>query len=698
MPLPAKIFLPKYPFARLLAALAAGIIIQWYLQLSLSLLIFLFGFLSAALVCFGFLSLRKKYKFHWLQGLIILFIVAMAGSMLTYLNDIRNQPGWYGNREPKANTYLVSLKELLEEKSKSFKAIASVDAALIDGKWQETSGKILLYFQKENFQENVTYGSQIIFNKPLQEIKNTGNPGAFDYNRYCIFQDITAQVYLKNDEYKALPELKTNWFTELLIKTRNGTLNILKENIKSDKELGVAEALLIGYRTDLDKDLVQAYSNTGVVHIIAISGLHLGMIYGLLAMIFSYFKKYRITKFIRPIIILGVLWMFTLVAGAAPSIMRSAVMFSFIVLGEILNRRTNMYNTLAASAFCMLVANPFTLWDVGFLLSYAAVISIVTFMMPVYKLLNFRNKIPDKIWSLTSVTISAQVLTIPIVIFYFHQFPNLFLITNLLVVPLSGFILYGEILLLILSPFAIVAGWAGNIINAMIAAMNFFIERINYLPFAVWNDLQINVLQTWLLYGIIISLCVWLLQKLKPAFIIACAFLALFTISISLDIISHNRQQQLVVYNVPKMSAVDIVEGDHYLFAGDSALTADEALRNFYLKPSRVLNRCGTSPKKLQQIPANQLLSINNLIVLLIDNNFQLPRDYHGNKIPVNLLIVSKNPRIYISDLSNIFSVDQFVFDSSNPLWKTGLWKKDCESLHLRFHSTADSGAYVMEL
>ena len=127
----------------------------------------------------------------------------------------------------------------------------------------------------------------------------------------------------------------------------------------------------------------------------------------------------------------------------------------------------------------------------------------------------FPNKILDKIWSLTSVTISAQVLTIPIVIYYFHQFPNLFLITNLFAVPLSGFILYGEILLLIISPFSTIAAWLGGMLQAMISTMNNFIERVNYLPFAVWSDLQLSVLQTWLLYGIIISLCTWLVQKIK---------------------------------------------------------------------------------------------------------------------------------------------------------------------------------------
>src|SRR5439155_6124479 len=145
-----------------------------------------------------------------------------------------------------------------------------------------------------------------------------------------------------------------------------------------------------------------------------------------------------------------------------------------------------------------------------FLLSYAAVISIVTFMQPVYKWLYFQNKILDKIWSLTSVTISAQVLTLPIVIFYFHQFPNFFLITNLLVVPLSGLILYVEILLLCISFIGSVATITGIILHGLVLFMNTFIEHINNFPFAVLNNLQISVFQTWLLYGFLIILCIWL--------------------------------------------------------------------------------------------------------------------------------------------------------------------------------------------
>jgi competence protein ComEC len=389
------------------------------------------------------------------------------------------------------------------------------------------------------------------------------------------------------------------------------------------------------------------------------------------------------------------LWTFTLVAGAVPSILRSAVMFTFIVIGQAINRKTNIYNTLAASAFCMLVYDPFMLWDVGFLLSYAAVISIITFMQPVYRWLYFENKILDKIWQLTSVTISAQILTLPIVVFYFHQFPNFFLITNMLVVPLSGLILYGEILLLCVSFVNVFASFVGKILHALIWFMDNFIEHINNFPFSVWNNLQINIFQTWMLYAFIVLLCVWLLRKSVASFIISLVCFSAFIISVSVELIHRNHQQKLIVYNVPKQSAMDIIQGDHYYFIGDSVLLKDDFLQNFHLKPARNLFHIASNDTTLKIFPDN-FIKIENVSVLIIDSSF---KDFTSfKKTPVDIIVICKNPSLNIDQVQNQFACKEIVFDSSNPLWKIERWKKQCDSLHLRFHSVPQQGAFVMDL
>ena len=199
-----------------------------------------------------------------------------------------------------------------------------------------------------------------------------------------------------------------------LISSSKKLVQLLRKYIPGEKEKGLAEALLIGYKNDLDKELVQSYSNTGVVHIIAISGLHLGIIYWLLELLFQPLLKKRKTKWLRPLLIISGLWTFSLLAGAQPSVLRSALMFSMIVIGESLGRKNTAFNSLACSALILLLINPYWLWDLGFQLSYAAVASILIFMRPVYNLLYFPNKLIDFIWKMNAVTLAAQILTISI--------------------------------------------------------------------------------------------------------------------------------------------------------------------------------------------------------------------------------------------------------------------------------------------
>jgi competence protein ComEC len=688
--------LKKYPFIRLLLPLIAGIILQWYFQIELLYILLVSIAAISLLFIFIFLPVAKKFSLRWLQGYFIMIVFTALGSCITYTKNITHQKEWMGSYYQSNDAVIVTLEEPLVEKNNSYKAIASVNAIKEKNIWKNSTGKILVYLQKDSSLSKLGYGSQLLINKPLQTITNSGNPGAFDYKRYCLFQDVTHQVFLKQNEFIVLQTKNIHWLQQKLFDIRNATIETIQKNITGEKEQGVAEALLIGYRNDLDKDLVQAYSNTGVVHIIAISGLHIGMIYALMIFIFSFLKRFKWTNWFKPIIILFVLWAFTLVAGAVPSILRSAVMFSFIIIGQAINRKTNIYNTLAASAFCMLVYNPFMLWDVGFLLSYAAVISIITFMQPVYRWLYFENKILDKIWALTSVTISAQVLTLPIVIFYFHQFPNFFLITNMLVVPLSGIILYGEILLLCVAFIIGLASIVGKKLYWLIHFMNTFIEHINNFPFSVWNNLQINIFQTWMLYGFIILICVWLLRRSSASLIISLSFLSAFIFSVSVEMINCNQQQKLIVYNVPKQSAMDVIQGDKYYFVGDSALLKDGFLQNFHLKPARNLFHAASATDTEIKIFPENIVRIGNVSVLLIDNAF---KDFSSsNKTLIDIIVICKNPTLSINQLQNEFACKEIVFDSSNPLWKIERWKKECDSLHLRFHSVPQQGAFVMDL
>ncbi|TMI65698.1 MAG: ComEC family competence protein [Bacteroidetes bacterium] len=684
------------PFIRFLIPLMTGIVLQWHLQIQLIVLWIVCGISLTILTSFFLLPFFQRYKLSAISGLAITVLFISVGGLLAWYKDIRHDENWFGRYYSNRVALVLTLQENPVEKTKSYKANASVDFILNDDTSIKTSGSLIIYFKKDSAANKLNYGSQFILKKSLQEIKNAGNPGGFDYKRYSLFQGITHQAYLKENDFVLLPGENKTRFKEFIFSTREKILNILRANIKGEKELGLAEALLIGYKDDLDKTLVQSYSNTGVVHVIAISGLHLGLIYWLLLKLFWPLQKRRNTRWLRPVLIIAGLWLFSLLAGMQPSVIRSAVMFTCIVLGETWTRKSSIYNTLAFSAFLLLFINPYWLWDVGFQLSYIAVLSIVIFMKPIYNWFYVKNKALDFIWKLNAVTLAAQILTVPVSIYHFHQFPLSFIFTNFVAVPLSSLILLGEILLCVVSFIPTVALFVGKILYWMLWAMNTYVERIELLPYSLWDGLQISIPQAALLLAAASGLGFWLMEKSKTGLKYGLIALICFVVLRSTSFIQANNREQIIVYNVPQKQAIDFIDGRKYLFVGDSDLLTDDFVRNFHIKPSRVLNRIETAADLENFSEQGNTLIYKDKKILRINKTTGFISS--ENKIPVDLLLISGNPKLYFTKLIKTFTIKQVVFDGSCPAWKINYWKKDCDSLHISFHDVSEKGAFVMNL
>ena len=684
------------PFLRLIIPLISGIIAQWYLQVSIT---FSLSVLGAAIILYLLFQISKGYiqfKLYWLNGIIINLSLCTIGMLLVYCHDISHQEEWINNYYKNGDAIVATLQEPLSEKEKSLKALSSVQYIINNDTLKEVKGTILLYLKEDSSLPQLSYGSQIIFNKPLQPIKNSGNPGAFDYRRYCAFQDIYHQAFLKSGEFVVLTQKKEKSIKKFLFDAQEKTVSIFHNYISGDKEKGLAEALLIGYKDDLDKNLVQSYTNTGVVHIIAISGMQLALIYGFLLAIFKPFIKFRLSRFLKPVSIIITLWMFSLMSGASASVLRAAVMLTCVVIGESFSKKASIYNTLAASFFLLLCYNPFWLWDVGFQLSYSAVLSIVIFMKPIYNLIYIKNKSLDFVWQLISVTLSAQILTTPISIFHFHQFPNYFLLTNLIAVPLSSIILFGEIFLCAVSFVPIIANGIGFILYKLIWLMNSFIEHMEMMPNSLWNNLQISIMQTIFIYAAIIAIAIWLMEKKKNYFPVGLAAILGFTILRSFSFWQASHQQKIVVYNVPQHQAIDFIDGREYQFKGDSILSEDGFLQNFHLKPSRIINRISETNDTPSLLHGNNIFVFGSKRILLIDQNIS-PASSNA-KTKVDAIIISKNPTLKIADLANAFDCNQWVFDASNSSSKINKWQQECEQLHLSSHAVVDKGAFVLNM
>lgn len=682
------------PFIRLLLPLITGILLQWYAPQPLPVAIIIIISCLLLLLLSGLLPVVSRYRWRRLQGVVIQMLVAGMGLLLVQQKDIRNHPRWIGHLYRPGDRILAEVAEPPLVKSRSFKSEMNVIALVRDGQIIPCCGRVLAYIAKDSATAYARYGDRLLLNAALQPIKNSGNPGAFDYKQYSAFHGLHHTVFLRQGNYILLDSLHGSNFRGSIYKARDGVLNILRRYMTSSKdELGIAEALLIGYTQDLDKDLVQAYSNTGVVHVIAVSGMHLGLIYILLLAVFKKLPYIKRTKWLQLLLALVVLWLFALLTGASASVLRAAVMFTCIGTGKLLMKHTPVYNALAASAFILLCYDPFYLWDVGFRLSYLAVLGILLFQQPVLHLLYIPNKWLRKIWELTAVSLSAQIFTFPVCIWYFHQFPNLFLFSNLLVVPLSGFILYAEILLLLLAWAPALAGPVGWFCSLLTQAMNRFVQWLNQLSFSVWDNIPATPVSTLLLYASVISLSAAVLQKKKKWITITLLFFAGFCAVHTVYQWQTARQRKLIVYQVPRYRAVDFVEGNRYYFRGDTLLQQEGLLQQFHLRPARIELQTKASGEGLPSLYRyGRFYSFEGKRILLLDT--LLPWRPPPERIALDVVIISGNPRLRLDQLTAVFDCGLIVADASNSKRSIDKWRQQAKSLQLSFYDVYEQGAW----
>jgi competence protein ComEC len=484
-------FWKKAPFFRLLPPLIAGICIahyEWLQRLHIIILFF------AALLCtlifyclpaFSFL----RYRYAYLSGILVHLFLILFGFTLTLLSDIRLHPQYIVSIIKPGDQLQIRMEEPPVERAKTFKTIASITHIVRNDTLIPAKGKIYLYLQKNEAASYLTFQSVLRTNRIPRIIEPPDTAGGFDFKQYASLQGIHHQLYLKKNAYAFLYQDSASVVYARLYRFRATLIHIIHHYIPVTSTAAIAMALLTGYRAELDRNLSQLYQATGTIHVIAISGMHLALIYFLLQLLFRPLDRFPQLIFIKETVILILLWLFSLLTGGGASVIRAVIMFSFISLGKLLHRKGTIYNALACSAFFMLCYQPTLLWDIGFQLSYAAVLSLVVFMQPIYQWFNFENPLLDGFWKMNAVTLSAQVLTLPLCVYHFHQLPVLFLPANLLAIPLSTLALYGLLLLNGLSFYPPLASILAKLIALLINAMTEWTAYLARFRFAVIEGL-----------------------------------------------------------------------------------------------------------------------------------------------------------------------------------------------------------------
>lgn len=682
------------PMPRLLLPLALGIAMGDYFALSPAHFQHLlhWGFGVVVVLVFS-LALRPGFRERTWFGALLFLVMLSLGFF-----RIEQSQQWYRAQHfswQKKGDSLSIWGKVLEAKPSpnSFRILVQVKAkSVLDTSfWEKSSGKLLVYLKVPPEQSPPQIGQHILLSGLMDEIKAPLNPDAFDFKAYLARKGVYHQMFAPVGAWRmdTLHQKKS-----LPLFLQYFCLKTLEKYLPPGNTRAVGAALILGERSELSQEIQQAYSNSGAVHVLSVSGLHVGVLAIALRFVFGFWSRNKYAQKLGLSMELGSIWLFTLLTGAAPATLRAAVMFSMIIGARAVVRQYNIWNILAASAFTLLCWEPNLLWDIGFQLSYLAIAGIVAFQPWIYQRWVPPNLLWDYIWKLTSVGIAAQLSTGPLSIFYFHQFPLFFWLSGLVAVPLSGLILMLGLGLFLLEALHIPATWLGQVLNWGIQLLNGSIVAIQELPQAVIRGFWWNTLAALGMYGVLILLGVALYRRKLAWLNAALGLLTLWAFAQWPGRFEAQDQGVLVCYQVPKASLMDLVQGQELLCLS-SADTIPElmaAQNHRYHRQIKSLHELGWEDRFNwgKVYFKGHFLLFGKHKIGIMDGEQKNPTE------SCDFLLIRNNPRIYPEDL--VAKPKLIVLDGSNRLG-TRFWvKKLAKGLRIPVHDTAEQGAWILNL
>ena len=664
-------FWQNHPGIKLVVPFLLGIIASIELRInSNSYLYVSLLFLSVSAISFYFSSYKTRKKIAFIFFLSLFF----AGFTYSSFRTEKFSLNHFSQKELNANYFTVIISDNLQEKENSFKTILSIHQSHKDSV-SVCSGRVLAYFKKDSVSLGLKYGDRLLIKNNLKKIEAFRNPNQFDYQNYLNLNQINYQAFLRMDDYEFLEEDLGNPIFSFSQKMRQKLYSYLMANGVEGKQLKVASALLLGYRENLDKELVKSYASAGAMHVLAVSGLHVGILYLLLTRVFSFLKRVKNGKFYLTILILVGLWFYAIMTGLSASVMRATTMFSFILIGnELLNRKTSIYNTLAVSAIILMVINPFIVYQVGFQLSYVAVVGIVYLQPKLNRLFYSRYKFVRGIWAITCVSLAAQIATFPLSLHYFHQFPTYFFISNIIVIPAAFCVFYLGVLLFISAPFGGVSIVVGKLINAIVWVLNQAVYWTESLTLSLIEEIEFTVFETYFLYGIIISILYTLFIR-RIEFVRFSLFLILcFCCMQVVNQYQFTRQKYLTFYSINKQSALEYTVGNTTYFISSAELKEDWSMMMFHVNnhwnSHNILMKHYLNIDSLPSDTVLPHLSISNSIILVDSLTIQVYDSEKSIHIQPDYLWIKKDKLKGLSRYLRKNKPKNIVFDSSVPYYK----------------------------
>ena len=671
----------NYPLLKFTILIAIGIVASDYIYVSISLIlrgigVILFVLLGTYLYC------KKQKKILYWPSLIVLLMMVLVGVFISKLHAPTFSKSHYSHQEAIEDYQSHQLEFLIKKRLKPTTYNQRYYAELIKIDSIRVSGTLLINLSKKSHQTDFNVNEKILTSTFLQEVNGPLNLYQFNYKKYLKRLGIYHQVFLRDQIILVIPQ-SPNSITDYAETIREALNKRLQKLPFKPIELAFIKALLLGQRQDITADVYEDYTKAGAVHILAISGLHIGILLLILQFIMKPLLYFRHGKFVRLLIILCVLWSFAIIAGLSPSVVRAVTMFSLFAIVKGLKRTSNSLNSLAVSAFILLLIHPRFCFDVGFQLSYTAVASIIIIKPILDSWWHLKNKIFNWILDLFKVSIAAQIGVLPLSFYYFHQFPGLFFITNMVVVPSLIVILGLEIVMLILIGVYHPPEFLAYTLAWCIQAMNRFVEWVASKEAFLFDQISFDLTALIFSYLILFLLGIFYHKKTFKNLIVLGGCILGFQVVVQ-QIPALTTKNSFVIFHKSKHSVLGLQSKQHLEIHHDlDSLTKQRMLNDYVI---------GAAIKTRSNDTIQRLYKINNKLLLIVDSLGV----YNIKSIKPQWVLLRQSPKINLNRLIDSIRPELIIWDGSNYKTYQERWKLTCEAKKIQFHQTSEKGAFFI--
>ena len=628
-----------------------------------------------------FYCVSQKKTMHW-PSFIVLLVMILIGVFISKIQSDSLPESHYTHLDSITDERLHDLEFIIKKRLKptTYNQRYYVQLLKIDS--IPVSGLLLVNLSKTSTKEDLTVNARVLVKTLIKPIHKPLNPYQFNYKNYLKRLGIYRKVFLKEHVVLVIPQ-SPKTITGYAQSIRNNLNKRLETLSLKPIERAFVNALFLGQRQDITADVYQAYKKAGAIHILAISGLHIGILLLILQYVMKPLLYFGHGKFIRLLIILCILWSFAIVAGLSPSVVRAVTMFSLFAIVKGLKRSSNSLNTLAISAFILLLIRPAFCFDVGFQLSYAAVASIIIIKPILDSWWSFKNKIANWHLDLLKISIAAQIGVFPLSLYYFHQFPGLFFVTNLVIIPCLmlvlglGIILF--VLLLIYQPPEILVhslGWT-------IQFMNGFVDWVASKEAFLFDKISFDMTALVFSYIFLFLLGLFYHKKtFKNLMLLGGCVLSFQVLAKQLPALSP--KNSFIVFHKSRHSIFGFQTNQHLEIHHDLESLKNQRMVNDY--------NIGAAIKTQSTDSIHGLYKINDKLLLVVDSL----GIYNVNSVKPKWVILRQSPKINLNRLIDSLHPELIICDGSNYKTYQERWKLTCEAKKIQFHQTSEKGAFFV--